>query len=83
MEKSKSWDVDPTTASSSTGSSRNFRDAVMGSKKPDRASELLRAHVLSKFIIPTSDLSHAEIISRQGRAELDTLTAQERDIKNV
>ena len=48
--------------------SRNFRDAVMGSKKPDRAMELLRAHVLSKFVIPPSDLSHAEIVSRQGRA---------------
>ena len=39
--------------------------------------------MLSKFVITpltTSDLSQAEIISRQGRAELDALTAQERDI---
>jgi hypothetical protein len=52
---------------------RNFRAAVMRSKKPDRVMELLRAHLLSKFVIPTSD---------QGRAELGTLTAQEREIKN-
>ncbi len=49
---------------------------------PDRASELLQAHVLSNFFIPTSDISQDEIISRQGRAKLDTLTAIERDIKN-
>ncbi len=58
----------------------------MGSKKPDRAMELPRAHVLSRFqvVIPTSDLSHAEIISRRGRAVLETssLTVQEHDIKN-
>ena len=82
MEESKSWDVGPTKFRSSTDSSRNFRDAVMGSKKPDRAMELLRAQVLSKFVIPKSDLSQAEINSRQGRAESDNLTAQERDIKN-
>ena len=54
---------------------------MLGSKQPDRAMEFLRAHVRSKFFIPTSDLSHAEIISRKGRAEVDALTAQERDIK--
>ena len=43
--------------------------------------KLLCALVLRTFTIPTSDISQAEIISRQGRAELDTLTAQERDIK--
>ena len=59
----------------SWSSSRNVRDAVMGSKKPDRAMELFRAYVFRKFVIPTSDLSYAEIIFRQGRAELDTLTA--------
>ena len=83
MEESKLWDVGPPTFRSSTDWSRNFRDAVMGSKKPDRAMKLLRAHVLSKFVIPTSDLlSQAEINSRQGRGESDNLTAQERDIKN-
>jgi hypothetical protein len=52
MEESKTCEAGPNLSSSSTDSSRNFRDAVMGSKKPDRAMELLRAHVLSKFIIP-------------------------------
>jgi hypothetical protein len=44
---------------------RNFRDAVMGSKKLDRTMELLhwQAQVLGKFVIPTSDLSQSEIIS--------------------
>jgi hypothetical protein len=56
---------------------------VVGSKKPDRAMELLRAHVLSTFVIPPpSDLSPAEIVSRQGRAEADNLTAQERRFKD-
>ncbi len=84
MEESKTWEVGPNLSGSSTGSSRNlnFRDAVMGGKKPDRAMELHRAHALSKFFIPTLDLSQAEINSRQGRAESDNLTAQERDIKN-
>ena len=54
----------------------------MGSKKPDRAMELLRAHLISKFVIPPSDLSPDEIFSRQGRAEADNLTTQERDFKN-
>ena len=54
----------------------------MGSKKPDRAMELLRAHLISKFVIPPSDLSPDEIFSRQGRAEADILTAQECDFKN-
>ncbi len=49
-----------------------FRDGVMGRKKPDRAMELLRAHIFSKLVILTFDLSYAEIFSRQGRAELDT-----------
>ncbi len=82
MEESKALEVGPNLFSSSTDSSRNFRDAVMGSKKPDRAMELLRVHVLSKFVIPPSDLSHAEIVSRQRRAEADTLTAQEREFKD-
>ncbi len=80
--KSKTWDGGPTLSGSSTGSSRNFRDAVMGSKKPDRAMELLRAHVLSKFAIPPSDLSPAEIFSRQGRAEAANLTVQKRGFKD-
>ncbi len=50
----------------------------MGSKKPDRAMELLRAHIHRKFVIAPSDLSPAEIVSRQGRAEADNLTVQER-----
>ncbi len=56
----------------------------MGSKKPDpsRAMELLRAHILSKFVIPPSDLSPDEIFSRQGRAEADNLTPQERGFKD-
>ena len=53
----------------------------MGSKKPDRAMELLRAHLFSKFVIPPSDLSPEEIFSRQGRAEADNLTPQERGFK--
>ena len=82
MEESKAWEVGPNLFSSFTDSSRNFRDAVMGSKKPDSAMKLLRAHVLSKFVIPPSDLSHAEIVSRQGRAEADNLTAQKRGFKD-
>jgi hypothetical protein len=54
----------------------------MGGKKPDCAMELLRANLHSKFVIPTSELSPAKIIFRQGRAALDTLTAQEQEIKN-
>ena len=54
----------------------------MGSKKPDRAMELLRAHLLSKFVIPPYDLSPAEIVFRQGRAEADYLTVQERGFKD-
>ena len=53
----------------------------MWSKKPDRAMELLRAHLLSKFVIPPSDLSPDDIFSRQGRAEADNLTPQERGFK--
>jgi hypothetical protein len=47
--------------------------------------ELIRVNLFSKFVIPTSDLSPAEIISRQGRTdlELDTLTSQEGEIKDV
>ena len=37
MEESKTWEAGPNLSSSSTDSPRNFRDAVMGSKKPDRA----------------------------------------------
>ena len=54
----------------------------MGRTKPDRAMELLRAQVLSKFFIPKSDLSPDEIISRQGRAEAENLTVQERGFKD-
>ena len=82
MEENKAWEAGPNLFSSSADSSRNFRDAVMGIKKPDRAIELLRAHVLSKFVMPPSDLSHAEIVSRQGRAEADNLTAQKRGFKD-
>jgi hypothetical protein len=38
--------------------------------------ELLRAHILSKFVIPP------EIVFRQVRAEADNLTAQERGFKD-
>ncbi len=82
MEESKTWEAGPNLSSSSPDSSRNFRDAMMGSKKPDRAMDLLRAHVLSKFVIPPSDLSYADIVSRQGRAEADNLTAQERGFED-
>ena len=51
MEESKTWEAGPNLSSSLIDSSRNFRDAVMGSKKPDRAMELLRAHILSQFVI--------------------------------
>ena len=56
MEESKTWEAGPHLSSSSTDSPRNFRDAVMGSKKPDRAMELLRADILGKFVIPPCDL---------------------------
>ncbi len=56
---------------------------AMESNKPDRAMELLRAHLLSKFDIPPSDLSPDEIFSRQGWAEADNLTAQESGFKKV
>ena len=82
MEERKSWEAGPNLSSSSTDAPLNFRAAVVGSKKPDRAMELLRAHVLSTFVIPPSDLSHAEIVSRQGRAEADNLTDQERGFKD-
>ena len=42
----------------------------------------MRTNVLSKFVIPPSNLSHAEIVSRQGRVEADNLTAQERGFKD-
>ncbi len=82
MEESKTWEAGPNLSSSSSDTSRNFRDVVMGSMKPDRAMELLRAHLLSKCVIPPSDLSPAEIVSRQGRAEADNLSVQERGFKD-
>ena len=81
MTESKTWEAGPNLSSSSSDTSRNYRDAAMGSKKPDRAMELLRAHLFSKFVIPPSDLSPEEIFSRQGRAEADNLTPQKRGFK--
>ncbi len=72
MEERKSWEAGPNLSSSSTDAPPlNFRAAVVGRKKPDRAIKLLRAHVLSTFVIPPSDLSPVEIVSRQGRAEAE------------
>ena len=69
MEGRYSWDVGPPTSSrSATDSSRNFWDAVMGNKKPDRASIFLKNYLEANFKVNTADLTTEEISQRKLRA---------------
>ncbi len=77
MEESKTWDVGPPTFRSATDSSRNFRDAVMGSKKPDRASIFLKNYLEATFKVNNTDLTTEEISLRKLRAERKGLSPSE------
>ena len=77
MEESNLRDSGPTTSRSATDSSRTFRDAVMGNKKPDRASLLLKNYLEATFKVNSADLTTEEISQRKLRAARNGLSPSE------
>ena len=77
LSESKSWDAGSPTFRSSTDSSRNFQDTVIGSKKPDRASIFLKNYLEATFKVNNTDLTTEEISLRKLRAERKGLSPSE------
>ena len=77
MEESNLRDSGPTTSRSATDSSRTFRDAVMGNKKPDRASLFLKNYLEATFKVNSADLTTEEISQRKLRAARNGLSPSE------